>query len=207
MKQMPDTVLVVDIEATCWEKPKDQPAGEKNEIIVIGIVPISLKDLSIGEPKRFLIKPTVSKISKFCTRITSLTQEDVDEGLVFKEVCKELIEKNDTQKIPWVSWGDYDRRQFLWQCESFKSPYPFGAGHWNFKETFAKMMGLEHDVSLPIALKLLGMEFEGKHHEGSADAINIARVMIECFRRMRGINGKEENREEENREEEQVEIH
>src|SRR5271170_7418666 len=110
MKKMPDTLLVVDIEATCWELPKDQPAGQKNEIIEIGIVPISLVELTIGEPRNVLVKPTTSKVSRFCTRLTTLSQEQVDAGISFREACKTLIEEMDSQRIPWVSWGDYDRK-------------------------------------------------------------------------------------------------
>lgn len=187
---MPATLLVVDIEATCWDQPKDQPAGEKNEIIEIGLVPVSLKTLIIGEPKSILIKPSMSKVSAFCTKITTLTQEQVDAGISFREACKNLIELK-TQEIPWVSWGDYDRKQFMWQCDNTKTPYPFGAGHWNFKDTFAKMMGLRKDVSLARALAIMKLEHVGVHHRGADDALNIARVMTECFRRIRGNDEQE----------------
>lgn len=200
MKKVPDTLLVVDVEATCWELPKDQPAGAKNEIIEIGIVPISLADLTIGEPKSILIKPATSKVSRFCTRLTTLTQAQVDAGISFREACKILIDDLDSQKIPWVSWGDYDKKQFQYQCDETKTPYPFGAGHWNFKDTYAKMMGMEHDVSLPIALKVMGLEFTGTRHRGADEALNISKIMIESFRRMRGHYAKtQENRAEENR--------
>lgn len=196
MKKMPDTLLVVDVEATCWERPGDQPPASKNEIIEIGIVPLSLIDLKIGEPKSILVKPIKSKVSKFCTRITTLTQEQVDTGISFREACEKLAKEMDSQSIPWVSWGDYDRKQFLWQCEDFKCPYPFGAGHWNFKDTFAKMMGFEHDLSLPIALKFMGLEFTGTCHRGADEANNIAKIMVESFRRLRGSYGKEIRRED-----------
>jgi len=194
MKKMPDTLLVIDIEATCWEKPKDQPAGQKNEIIEIGIVPISLRKLTIGEPRAFLVKPITSKVSRFCTRLTSLTQAQVDAGISFREACGRMVKEFDSQTIPWVSWGDYDCRQFKYQCDDTKTPWPFGAGHWNFKETYAKMMGLEHDVSLTIALRMMGQDFDGAPHRGADEAYNIAKVMIETFRRVRGY-GKEEIRE------------
>lgn len=187
-KQMPDTLLLVDIASSCWEKPVDQPAGQENEIIEIGAVPISIKNLTIGEPKNWLIKPIKSKISKFCTRITTITQEQVDAGVSFEDACKGLIKDMDAQKIPWISWGDFDRRMFMMQCEKFQVNYPFGAGHWNFKETFAKFMGLEHDVGLPIALKLLGIEFIGIHHRPAWDVMNIGRLIQEVMGRARGIS-------------------
>lgn len=189
MKKMPDTLLVVDIEATCWEKPKDQPPGQKNEIIEIGIVPFYLRNLTMGEPLGILVKPITSKVSRFCTRLTTLTQEQVESGISFAQACEFLIEEFDAQSTPWLSWGEYDRKQFHMQCESNKIPYPFGAGYWNFKETYAKMMGLEHDVSLSIALKMMGLEFVGTPHRGTDEVVNICKVMYESFRRIR--NGKE----------------
>jgi len=191
MKKMPARLLVIDIEATCWDQPKDQPAGEKNEIIEIGLVPFSLKTLVISEPKSILVKPSMSKVSAFCTKITTLTQEQVDAGISFREACKNLIDEMKTQEIPWVSWGDYDRKQFVWQCDHTKTPYPFGAGHWNFKDTFAKMMGLRKDVSLARALDIMNLDPIGTPHRGADDAFNIARVMTECFRRIRGNNEQE----------------
>lgn len=186
MKKMPDTLLVVDCEATCWEKPKDQPAGQKNEIIQISMVPLSLRNLTVGEPKSLFVKPSTSKVSRFCTRITSLTQEQVDAGISFKEACEHLVKEFSSKTTPWVSWTDYDCKQFQYQCKEMKVDYPFGAGHWDFSTTFAKMMGLEHDVSLTIALKIVGLEFEGARHSDANEAFNIARVMIETFRRVRG---------------------
>src|ERR1700722_11833027 len=86
-------VLVIDVEASCWEEPKDQPPGQKNEIIELGLTTVALPDLNISNPVSILVKPTTSKISPFCTKITTLTQELVDTGLPFKEMCEKLIEK------------------------------------------------------------------------------------------------------------------
>ena len=195
MKKMPDTVLIVDVESTCWERPNEQPPHQKNDIIEIGVVPLSLLNLTIGKAKNIIVKPTTSKVSKFCTRLTGLTQKEVDAGMSFKDACKKLVSESDTQKIPWVSWTDYEPKQFKWQCAAEKVAYPFGAGHWSFSDTFAKTMGLEHDVGLIAALKVMGMQFEGTHHRGRWDALNIAKLMVEYCRRLRGHYGKEVRKE------------
>lgn len=188
MKKMPDVILAVDIEATCWEKPKDQPPGQKNEIIEIGFCPISLRSLEIGEPKSILIKPMMSKVSPFCTKVTTLTQELVDTGISFREACSKLVNEVKTQELFWVSWGDYDRKHLSWQCEETKTPYPFGGGYWNFKDTFAKMI-CSKNVSIQDALRLLGLEMIGTPHRGADEAFNIARIIQESFRRIRGSSG------------------
>jgi inhibitor of KinA sporulation pathway (predicted exonuclease) len=194
MRKMPDTLLAVSIEATCWERPSDQPPTMKNEIIEIGIVPVSLIEPKMGEPRSILVKPIKSKVSKFCTRITSLTQEQVDTGISFREACEILVKEYNSPNIPWVSWGDFDRKIFVWQCDDFKCPYVFGAGHWDISTTFAKMMGLEHDVGLAIALNLIGLEFEGIRHRGADEAKNTARIMISMFGKLRELMVKKDEK-------------
>lgn len=184
MKKMPDTLLIVDLNTTCWESPKDQPPGQKNEIIEISILSLSLRNPVINEPKTIIIKPTTSKISRFCTRITTITQEEVDNGISFKEACQKLIDEMDTQKLPWVSWGDFDKKMLMYQCNDTKTPYIFGAGYWSYGDTFAKLMGLEEEVNLSTAMKLLGLEFVGSKR-ASDQVIGIATLMAECFRKIR----------------------
>jgi inhibitor of KinA sporulation pathway (predicted exonuclease) len=192
-KQEPvPTVYAVDIEATCWEQPKDQPPGEKNEIIEIGITAITLPDLNISNPTGILVRPTHSRVSEFCTRITTLTQELVDTGMLYKDACEFMIKKLYTKHIPWISWGPYDRKQIQFQCHSDECPYPFGAGHEDFKQQFATMMGLKHLVSLPDALKMVGLEYQGARHRGADESWNIARLMVEMYARVRGNYGKED---------------
>jgi inhibitor of KinA sporulation pathway (predicted exonuclease) len=185
MKEVLNGLLVVDIACTCWEKPKDQPPGAKNEIIEIGVVPVVLKDLTIGEPISIFVKPQTSIVNSFCTKITTITQDMASSGMIFRDACKFLIEKLDTRKIPWVSWGNYDKKQFQYQCNEMKCHYPFGAGHWNFENMFTMMMGLQKEVGLKEAVKMTGLKFEGTYHRAGDNALNIAKIMVECYRRIR----------------------
>lgn len=198
-KQEPvPTVYAVDIEATCWENPKDQPAGEKNEIIEIGLTAITLPDLNISNPVGILVRPAHSKVSPFCTQITTLTQEIVDTGMLYKDACEFLIKKCYSKHIPWISWGAYDRKQITFQCHFDECEYPFGAGHEDFKNQFMVMMGLKKPVGLETALKMVGLEYQGTRHRGADESWNIARLMVELYSRVRGDYGKEskENKEE-----------
>lgn len=179
-------ILIVDCAATCWEKPKDQKAGELHEVIEIGIVPLSLETLELGEARSILVKPSTSKISPFCSDLTKLTQEMVNEGVSYKKACSILKKDFKSKEFPWYSWGGYDKVQFEYQCKNSKVEYPFGAGHVNFKRSFAVMMGLPNEVGLLEACQMLGIEFEGQHHRAVDDAKNFAKLIAECFRRARG---------------------
>ena len=51
---------------------------------------------------------------------------------------------------------------------------------------FAVSRGLQSEVGLPQALALLGLTLEGTHHRGHDDAWNIAAVLWEMLKKMRG---------------------
>jgi len=185
MAQSCKKLLVVDVESTCWDG--DTPIGQQNEIIEIGICFI---DLSILEPEpgmSIFVKPKYSKISDFCTSLTSIEQKDVDQGISFTEACSQLRKMN-IRHITWGSWGDYDRRQFERQCNNIKFSYvsyPFGPTHLNIKNLFALQMGLNKEVGMDKALDMLNIKLKGTHHRGIDDAQNIARILCHLLKHSR----------------------
>lgn len=74
-KLLDPNVLVIDVESTCWEPPEVQPKNEISEIIEIGIAVVNIKSLQIIENESVIIRPQKSKVSKFCTKLTTLTQD------------------------------------------------------------------------------------------------------------------------------------
>ena len=174
-----DKILVVDIEATCWlGKP---PPGEKREIIEIGSCELDLMTERIDEKRSVIVRPQCSKISRFCTELTTLKEEDVAKGVSLKEACETLPGKN---KI-WASYGNYDREKFSEECGWKRIAYPFGPSHINVKILFAVAHSLSKEVGLKSALNLLNMSFEGTPHRGEDDAWNIAKVLLILIRRLR----------------------
>jgi inhibitor of KinA sporulation pathway (predicted exonuclease) len=171
-----DHILVIDVEATCWEGAP--PSGQENEIIEIGICPIDVRQRRREERESVLVRPQRSRVSPFCTQLTTLTQAAVDAGLAFEEACPLLRRKYQSDQRTFASWGDYDRNQFDRQCRSFGVKYPFGPTHLNVKNLFALCRGLNHEVGLDAALALLGLPLEGTHHRGGDDAWNIAAVLL-----------------------------
>lgn len=170
-----DQILVVDVESTCWEGAP--PAGEENEIIEIGVCTLDAASGQRRDKRSILVRPERSRVSRFCTALTTLTQEQVDGGLSFADACKALKKDLKAQERLWASYGDYDRRMFERQCEAFRVPYPFGPSHLNVKTLAALSLGLSSEVGLDEALKLMGLPLEGTHHRGHDDAWNIAAVL------------------------------
>jgi inhibitor of KinA sporulation pathway (predicted exonuclease) len=168
-------VIVIDIEATCW--PRNPPAGMVNEIIEIGICRLDVATGHRQDPTAILVKPVRSTVSAFCTRLTTLTPADVEAGVSYAEACQMLIDKYDTMRYPWASWGHYDRRMFEQQAQAFDVPYPFGGTHYNIKQLYADLERGGKPCGMKRALGQLGFELEGTHHRGVDDAWNIARIL------------------------------
>jgi inhibitor of KinA sporulation pathway (predicted exonuclease) len=171
-----DQVLVIDVEATCWEGAP--PPGQENEIIEIGLCPIDVATGRRLAKESLLVRPERSRVSAFCTRLTTLTQEQVDGGIPFAEACDRLRRNYFGGLRTWASYGDYDRNQFERQCRSSGVKYPFGPTHLNVKNLFALFRGLHHEVGMAQALEMLGLPLEGTHHRAGDDAWNIAAVLL-----------------------------
>lgn len=174
-------VNVVDVEATCWVG--SPPPGEASEIIEIGLTVV---DLNIGERRgrhRILVRPAWSTVSEFCTELTGLTQDIVDQGVSFAEACRLLTAEHRAGTRPWTSWGDYDRHQFGRQCQATGTPYPLSRYHVNAKTVFTKVEGLRKAPGMTRALQIVGRRLEGRHHRGEDDAWNIAALVLHLHER------------------------
>lgn len=170
-----DTVLIVDIESTCWKKHKNPP-GEQSEIIEIGICSLHIASGEIKDKKSIFIKPTESTVSPFCTKLTTITPEMLDEqGISFEDACQQVQSDYQTHNRLWISWGNYDRKMFQKQCERRGVDYPFSDNHCNLKNMFANMYTTR--IGMAAALKKIGLELEGTQHRGDDDAYNIARIL------------------------------
>lgn len=170
-----DKVLVIDVESTCWES--DPPPDQTSEIIEIGLCVLDITTGERSAPRAIMVKPQQSSISEYCTQLTTITPEMLSDGLDFADACTLLQEEYNAHQRTWASYGDYDRLQFIKQCEQQGIPYPFGRTHINVKNLFALKLNLEREVGLRKAMTILEQPFEGTLHRGADDAYNIAAVL------------------------------
>jgi inhibitor of KinA sporulation pathway (predicted exonuclease) len=180
-----DRIVVIDVEATCWEGAA--PEGQDNEVIEIGVCTVDLSSLTPDQHESILVRPVRSKVSEFCTRLTTLTQEQVDTGVLFEEACGQLRKVYRSRDRAWASYGDYDRRQFERQCQATGVASPFGLTHLNVKNLFAISFGLHKEVGMAGALDALELPLEGTHHRGGDDARNIARILCHLLQQLRTL--------------------
>jgi len=170
-----DKIIVVDIEATCWDK-MPPPDGQINEIIEIGLCIYNVDEDEISGKRSIFVKPVASKVSPFCTELTTITQDDVDEhGIDYADACQLLVDEYNARKYVWASWGGYDHKMFRKQCKRMGVSYPFGDKHMNIKSVFADYAGKR--MGMARALRHTGLELEGTHHRGDDDAWNIAHLL------------------------------
>jgi 3'-5' exoribonuclease 1 len=170
--------IIVDLEATCWEKRDKSP----NEIIEIGAVCINESKEIIGQFNQF-VKPVVHSIlSDFCIDLTSITQNQVDEVAIFPAVLNDFQSwiLNFSDEYILCSWGFYDQVQFKNDCERHGLDISWLQNHISLKHQYAV---IRHTCSMGMknALKNEKITLEGIHHRGIDDAKNIAKIFVKLF--------------------------
>lgn len=178
---MNKTLVIFDLEATCWEKR----GSHKSEIIEIGAVRIARNTGTVMDRFTMFLKPRENPIlSDFCKELTSIRQEDVDLGYDFVPAMfqfnKWLNEYNDEYIM---SWGYYDKNQILRESTDknddsssmIELETKLVDKHLNMKNQFAHMYNVRR-CGLAKALKILKLNFEGTHHRGIDDSINMGRI-------------------------------
>lgn len=174
-------IIIIDLEATCWNGKI--PEGQVNEIIEIGICVLDTATGAISKNKGILVNPERSKVSPFCTELTTITQALLDdEGVLFTQACTELRDAYQAKNYTWASYGAYDLNMMKKQCKFRGVEYPLSQEHINVKELFFKTKGLGKKVGMNGALQILNMELEGTHHRGVDDARNIAKILDWCLK-------------------------
>ncbi len=170
-----DRVVVIDVEATCWDGPV--PAGMVSEIIEIGLCELDVATGERSARRGIMVRPERSTVSPFCTELTTITPEQAAAGVPFAEACATLRAEHRSRQRVWASWGEYDRNQFTRQCAASGVSYPFGTRHLNVKTLFSLVHGLDRELGMAGALRHAGHDLVGTHHRGVDDAWNIAGLL------------------------------
>ncbi|KAF9050713.1 hypothetical protein BDZ89DRAFT_589323 [Hymenopellis radicata] len=220
-----DVLLVVDFEGTCTETSGfDYP----NEIIEFPIVMLKWENkeegkLVVHDEFRTVVRPTWKpNLSQFCTRLTGITQKEVDKAPPFAValgLAQAFLVRNgvidhageDTSQFCWCTDGPWDLRELLLkQCFISKIPPP----PWMIKRKFINTRSLVRNLlsreakvnpkatgipsmTVQQQLEALRIPLKGRLHSGIDDSRNISRIVQELARR--GISLKSNNRVEADR--------
>jgi len=173
-----EVILVIDFEFTCWRgRP---PKGMVQEILEIGLAEVDLVNGKITNIDSIIIKPESSVVSKFCTKLTTITNEQVEKsGISLSDAFKFLSEKYDLQNICWGSWGKFDKTHLSRECKMKNIDFPFSEDYVDIQKCFSKTKKNKSRLySVENALKELGIEFEGIPHRADVDAYNTAVICL-----------------------------
>ncbi len=170
-------ILIIDLEATCWENDRI-PIGQKVDIIEIGICLLNLTSKEISKKQSVYVIPERSEINEFCTKLTGITPQLIEEkGIYFEEACEKIIDEYNPALLTWAGFGNFDKEQIFEQCDWLGIEIPFSYDYLNVMDEFKDHFSLPRMMGLKRALDYLKMEFEGNHHSGADDAYNAAKIL------------------------------
>ncbi|XP_053626767.2 ERI1 exoribonuclease 3 isoform X2 [Cherax quadricarinatus] len=137
--------LVLDFEATCDDGKKIHP----QEIIEFPVLKVNAKTYEVDSQFHHFVKPKHNpKLTDFCMKLTTITQEEVDAGkpfpVVFEEFDKWIQEDVGlNSKFLFVTCGDWDLKTMLpSQCDLENYQVPVYCKTWlNIKKSYAVMTG------------------------------------------------------------------
>lgn len=176
----PRKLLIVDLEATCWERPLHVP--DNMETIEIGALVLDPSERVPAREFQTFVRPQRSPLlSAFCTQLTGIKQSDIDTSDPFPVAVARFLDwLGEPAGVRFSSWGEFDRRQIERDCRASAVPYPFLDDHLNLKHLCSAKLGIR-PAGMAQALARSGLALEGAHHRALDDARNIARIVAACY--------------------------
>lgn len=173
-------LVLVDLEATCWEKDPPHP----NETIEIGAVAWRPGRGAVDEFTTFVRPKLAPVLTEFCRALTTIKQEDVDTASGFPEALAAFLSwTKPYSPLVMVSWGNYDHEQLRQDCVLHGIEYPISA-HANLKQVYSDVTGTGR-CGMKRALRRAGLAMTGTHHRGIDDARNLVSLVEYLLTRMR----------------------
>lgn len=177
-------LLVVDLEATCWENrttPTGEPQNTENmEIIEFGCA-LANRNGELLDSQSFLVRPTKNpELSEFCTSLTSITQPMIESAPTFPDACRMIGAwlGQPCEDFIWCSWGNYDRLHIQASGHEYGcAPAFMRFPHLNLKRLWRRTTGQKRKNGMIHALAFHGLTVEGHHHRGVDDAGNMVRLL------------------------------
>lgn len=180
-----DRIAIIDLECTCDDTGEIIPRHEM-EIIEIGCVIADIKGNTYNEFNCF-VKPVIHPtLTSFCTQLTSISQDQVNNGLSFEKALTGLDDFLFNENINmWGSWGGFDANQIRKDIRNNRireTSFPFlRLPHTNLSAEYVIQNKLKKKVGVRKALSQNKMNFIGVPHRGIDDVRNIARLLPYIF--------------------------
>jgi len=193
LQQPYDFYLVMDLECTCEENDRNYP----NEIIEFPIILINSRTLTKDAEFHRFVRPILNpQLSEFCTTLTGITQDIVDNAEPFSVVLKQfddwLIENNlgsheGANSFCFVTDGIWDMKKFIALELSKLDNNKQTDLVQRMKLAFSKWVDVRQLFSAFYGIRAMGIDnmlskwntnFAGRQHSGLDDTRNIATVSL-----------------------------
>ncbi|XP_042294076.1 ERI1 exoribonuclease 2 isoform X2 [Sceloporus undulatus] len=202
LRQLFDYVIVIDFESTCW---KDGRKSHSQEIIEFPAVLLNTSNGEIESEFHMYVQPQEHPIlSEFCTELTGIKQDQVDEGVPLR-IClsqfSKWIQKIQKEKgivfasghsccatsegklCAFVTWSDWDLGVCLqYECKRKQLWKPDILNSWIDLRATYKLFYARKPQGLNGALQDVGIIFAGREHSGLDDSRNTARLAWRMIR-------------------------
>lgn len=169
--------IIYDLEATCWE---NNPPNFIQETIEIGAFRLNHYGEVRGKFNRF-VRPVLNPtLSNFCRQLTNIDQLDVNRADTFPVVIAEFLDwaKVDEEDYVLCSWGSFDKKMFINDCNLHHLDSSWAEQHANLKEQYMNMKGARRPIGLRKAVEREDILFTGMHHRGISDAENLTKLFL-----------------------------
>jgi len=178
-------LCVLDFEATCWNKRSNL---ERQEIIEFPSVLYELNSknevIFISEFSKY-VKPVLEPVlSDFCTELTGITQDKVNEANTIEVVYNEHFQwlKANTRTnsdIYIITCGAWDLKTMLPKEIKNKKLHYHNVykSYINIKDEFEYFYKKKAGGMVGM-LEYLDIKLEGRHHSGIDDTRNIAKILL-----------------------------
>lgn len=167
--------IIVDVEATCWEKPFNK---DDIEIIEIGAVEMASLSGPIVREFQIFVRPMHHPVlSQFCRQLTGISQLDIDHANNFAFAMFKFMNWIGQEPFIWGAWGRFDYDCFMRDARRHHIDLPDNFQRFvDIKHLYAKKRNTK-PLQMISALAYEGHDLAGTHHRALCDAHNIAKIM------------------------------
>ncbi len=171
------TIIIYDIEATCW---MNSNTALVQEIIELGACKLNLFG-DIEEVFTKFIKPVLHPdLSVYCKELTGIRQEDVSRAKTFPvviEMFKDWIDV-DNEDFVLCSWGSFDKKMLINDSKLHNLDTDWLQNFINMKQQYQDFKKIKNSIGLMTVLDKENIAFTGKQHRATDDALNLAKIYV-----------------------------
>lgn len=173
--------VMFDLEATCSNK--GEFPQEDMEVIEVGAVLVDPYGEVAGTFQGFIKPVKHPKLTDFCTELTTITQDMVENARTFEvvedEFCEWVVENTpEDADVVYISWGEFDKNILKRQSSELGVNMDYLLqNHQNGKKFLSLCLGTKRQFGVSNALKHFNMEFVGVPHRALSDAMNVKLIL------------------------------